>query len=1273
MANYLPVLLVSVNANAIPDDNVLTTMPQGQVDYLSHDWQEEDVWRSWRNMTRQKNEITNGIRLENASWRTWWKQRNKLKTVSPETLNWLKDSDVTWLYGPLHTAVEWTPPPKPHPVPDSVDSGNPASTHDRLDLHSASSAAASRHSQPPRTKPILKHRSISELLTSDLPVSPIFSPQESEEDEGGAHSLFPDPSDQDVSKAHKRPALVHTRSDTHITRWGSRAFRKDSPPRVEPPTSLGKSSSHPSASTVRASGAMRSSLSRDSASSASASGSSERTTKKKHISFNTFVERCIAIDGHPRKGSRKGGSGFGDYVDYEYNCDEDEAEDDESYNGKWDIEDGYEEDREDNFFDEDDPLWLAAHGGARPRRRHLNGSAIHSDSDSDDGVIEIRPSAYRHSNVSTPHAKKKAPPRSKSASSTSSTATTTTTSSASSSGGGIRQRRKSTSTITNSSHLLSAPPPASAYRPRPMQSSSSDPPYRDRVTIAPIAPTLLKTTGAWEEGFGDEGGASDDGLWDYGVPRHGVNGRPNGSGGRNKKGVGGRPDEEQSSEGTPVELVYVPPFGSIYGYGAATYWRNRGAADEDEEEIDEEDETEEIEEVEDAHVQLTAPRQDESPDESSPVREIVEQESASSLIPAPLIPKESTSPVSRSPVPVIVEPSADTVQLAPDVSSEQIESNTHSSDSTSTPTPVLVPQGERQVPEGGRRGRSASISPIGVNSTRPPVTANANPLAPGSRSQSCQDLQSFYNTSVATTSVQGGERRGRSSIRAPSNSGNGTSSGSWRGLSSGRSSQSHSGGRSGGSGSVSPNNNSNAPNTDSSPIGGSLSPDGTDPRLGGVGSAYAGGRMGGRERERVERVGSSSSLSSKATSAAGGGSGSDERRGRDRGRRVIGSGSGSSSSPIASATSSHEETRERGRSGGSTRGRGSLSPQDVFDIDPALSSPTTTIAINGEMKDKDKESVVSAETSISVASDITGQTSQGAQGIDMEASMCSVSSEGSTATIVPTSSMVAPPLAPSTPVVVDALSPSDRERQFERQAMEEAETWRKTMPTPSNSPTISMTAPRVGPSEKGAMTPTPPTIPPTSPPLSSQTPAYTPGHVRTASSSSTYSQSTPSSKLKTGSATPAVPSPPRPSLPSTSSSHAPGEVGPSVIFTGPGVSGRNASTSLERASSGSRERQSPCSTSSSTTHPGSGLRREITADMERERELAEARRGRNSVVGNTTVNVVVNGSTNVSVGPTEPRSPILGGFREETIIDKAVGMVSSAGAYLRLWPNYGGA
>ena len=87
LTSYLPVLLVSVT-NTVPDDTAYETQPEGQVDYLSHNWREEDVWRSWRSMTRQKNAIVNGMRLENASWRTWWKQRNKLKTISPETLNW---------------------------------------------------------------------------------------------------------------------------------------------------------------------------------------------------------------------------------------------------------------------------------------------------------------------------------------------------------------------------------------------------------------------------------------------------------------------------------------------------------------------------------------------------------------------------------------------------------------------------------------------------------------------------------------------------------------------------------------------------------------------------------------------------------------------------------------------------------------------------------------------------------------------------------------------------------------------------------------------------------------------------------------------------------------------------------------------------------------------------------------------------------------------------------------------------------------------------------
>lgn len=72
-----------------PDDSsVQTRLPSIAVDYLSHDWKEDDVWASWKAMTKHKSELANGVRLENASWRTWAKQRGKLKTISPETLNW---------------------------------------------------------------------------------------------------------------------------------------------------------------------------------------------------------------------------------------------------------------------------------------------------------------------------------------------------------------------------------------------------------------------------------------------------------------------------------------------------------------------------------------------------------------------------------------------------------------------------------------------------------------------------------------------------------------------------------------------------------------------------------------------------------------------------------------------------------------------------------------------------------------------------------------------------------------------------------------------------------------------------------------------------------------------------------------------------------------------------------------------------------------------------------------------------------------------------------
>lgn len=216
----------------------------------------------------------------------------------------LKDCDVTWLYGPLHTAVEWTSPPKPAPVPDSVDSPNPASAQDRLDL-STSDARPLPH------KPILKHRSISEFLTSDFPpTSPIFSPMDSEEEHNAT----------EFTTNGKRPAIPHTKSDTNIIRWGhNRAFRKDSPPRVNPPgfdskthTASGYFPPSISSLSAQAPSAICPSISQDSNSStgggtsgSGGGGEKHPVQKKKHISFNTFVEQCIAIE-KPKKNA----SGF---------------------------------------------------------------------------------------------------------------------------------------------------------------------------------------------------------------------------------------------------------------------------------------------------------------------------------------------------------------------------------------------------------------------------------------------------------------------------------------------------------------------------------------------------------------------------------------------------------------------------------------------------------------------------------------------------------------------------------------------------------------------------------------------------------------------------------------------------------------------------------------------------------------------------------------------------------------------------------------------------
>ncbi|KAG1834117.1 hypothetical protein EV424DRAFT_752791 [Suillus variegatus] len=455
MANYMTVLLGSVNT--IPDDTAVSELPRGQVDYLSHEWREEDVWRSWRSMTRLKNEITNGMRLENASWRTWWKQRNKLSTVSPETLNWLKDSDVTWLYGPLHTADYPAPTPTPKPSPNTAAA---------LDLPMLSSS-------PPTTKPILKHRSIMELLTSDLPSSPIFSPPDSEEDEIlHMHSDYEAPkhlSGPVVGGMIKRPPLTHTKSDTHISRWGlNRDCRRDSPPRIIASGTPDITSEVPPASRQ---------------------GSSPDAVivpgqKRKHITFNTFVEQCIAIEKPKKKRT---------VWNVEYTNSKTVGSNDYSQDYSFE-DDGYDEDSEDGIVDETDELLFGDEDEHPNSPSHVHASyprsspppqnpspvsSSTSEEEDEDEVLEMR---VRHANAGA-----MLPPRSSSHSSSS-------TSSSSSRSRPPKARAASYTHHTNGSSVHHRRTAAGAL----MHTHSSD---KELVTIALIAPTILKTRAEEDEHY----------------------------------------------------------------------------------------------------------------------------------------------------------------------------------------------------------------------------------------------------------------------------------------------------------------------------------------------------------------------------------------------------------------------------------------------------------------------------------------------------------------------------------------------------------------------------------------------------------------------------------------------------------------------------------------------------------------------------------------------------------------------------------------------------
>lgn len=72
------------------DDTALLATPSKHVDFLSHEWTEDELFATWKYLKAKSSRkvYNNSTRLINASWRLWMKERYQLETTEPKTINW---------------------------------------------------------------------------------------------------------------------------------------------------------------------------------------------------------------------------------------------------------------------------------------------------------------------------------------------------------------------------------------------------------------------------------------------------------------------------------------------------------------------------------------------------------------------------------------------------------------------------------------------------------------------------------------------------------------------------------------------------------------------------------------------------------------------------------------------------------------------------------------------------------------------------------------------------------------------------------------------------------------------------------------------------------------------------------------------------------------------------------------------------------------------------------------------------------------------------------
>ncbi|PWY78373.1 hypothetical protein BO70DRAFT_363252 [Aspergillus heteromorphus CBS 117.55] len=83
------------------DDLMLDEEAKVNVDYLAHSWTHEEMWATRKHIRKIKHGNIVRSRFENALWRAWPASSPRPRRLPAEFLAWDKDSDITWLYGPL--------------------------------------------------------------------------------------------------------------------------------------------------------------------------------------------------------------------------------------------------------------------------------------------------------------------------------------------------------------------------------------------------------------------------------------------------------------------------------------------------------------------------------------------------------------------------------------------------------------------------------------------------------------------------------------------------------------------------------------------------------------------------------------------------------------------------------------------------------------------------------------------------------------------------------------------------------------------------------------------------------------------------------------------------------------------------------------------------------------------------------------------------------------------------------------------------------------------